>query len=200
MGTIIKTAHPLIGEFHLDNHDLNTKLQEYVRQEIRQDTGLDPNQKHSNIGGWHSKKDLDARLSDGSEGSNLLLLLLASFSDPITEYIRTHTKIFQTLPKDSYNWNYAGVWYNVAFNGSYNAPHVHPGAQISAAYYIRTEEPDQAHPFSGRIDFIENNIQYPFTPKAGTLLLFPSTMLHWVHPYYGKELRICLSFNAKDII
>jgi hypothetical protein len=200
MADISKSIHPLIGVFQLGNEELNKKIADHVRQEIQKELSLNEVLKHSNIGGWHSKRDLDSKLGDGSPGSNLLLLLLASFSDSIMEYIRTNPEKFNTVAKESYDWNYAGTWYNVAFGGSYNAPHVHPGAQISGAYYVRTEEPDEKHPYSGRIDLIEDNVQYPFFPHPGTLILFPSDMLHWVHPYYGSDLRICLSFNAKNII
>lgn len=195
----ISSLNPLIGEFHLDHDALNKRLEAFVQQRIKQDTGFDGVLKNSNVGGWHSNRELHAHLGDGSAESNQLLLLFESLTGPMNTYIRSHAEKFKTVPKESYDWNYTGAWYNVAFEGSYNAPHAHPGSQISAAYYIRTEEPNEKHPFSGRIDFIQNNIQYPYFPKPGTLLLFPSDLLHWVHPYYGKEIRICLSFNANNI-
>ncbi len=195
-----KKLNPLIHEYHLEQEGLNQKLDEIVHQEITRTTGIKEILKHSNIGGWHSERNLDAKLGDGSPASNQLLLLFDSFSAPITDYIRTHHTRLGVPLKDSYEWNYAGAWYNVAFGGSYNSPHVHPGSQISAGYYIRTEQPTPEHPYSGRIDFIDkNNIQYGFFPKPGTLFLFPGDMLHWVHPYYGSDIRICLSFNAKFI-
>jgi len=197
-----KKVDPLIGEFHLNNNALNKKIEDHVRQEIGEETKLAGLSQHSNIGGWHSKRDLDSKLGDGSAGSNLLLLLFASFSEPIMEYIRSNANKFNVAKKESYDWNYAGAWYNVAFadSGSYNSPHTHPGAQFSGAYYVRTEEAPPQHPFSGKIEFIKDNIQYLYSPRAGTLFLFPSDLLHWVHPYYGKDLRICLSFNAKNIV
>jgi len=191
--------HPLIHEFQLDFDDVNKKLVTHVEQEIKRTTGLDASARHSNIGGWHSERDLDAKLGDGSPSSNRLLQLFAGFSEPMMEFIRAYPAKFETIVKESYDWNYAGAWFNIAFGGSYNAPHTHPGSQISAAYYIRTEESTKEYPFSGKIDFIHENIQYGCHPTDGTLILFPSTMLHWVHPYYGSKLRICLSFNAKNI-
>ena len=194
------SLHPLIHQYDLDNDLLNQKLEQHVRQEIAKTAALNTEKKHSNIGGWHSDRDLDAKLGDGSIASGYLLKLFDSFSPAITQYIKSNTEKFNTTQKKAYEWNYAGSWYNVAFGGSYNAPHVHPYSQISGAYYIRTEEPTKTHPLSGRIDFIdEDNIQYGFFPKPGTLFLFPSDMLHWVHPYHGSDLRICLSFNLKNI-
>jgi uncharacterized protein (TIGR02466 family) len=190
---------PSVQKFHLNNDEVNHKLEEHVLHAVKQNQGLDSKALHTNIGGWHSERDLHAKLGDGTELSEQLIELLNSFSPPITEYIRKHADRFNTKPNDSYLWNYTGVWFNVGFQGSYNAPHTHPGSQISAAYYIRTEQPSSEHPFSGRIDFIHKNLQSGHFPKPGTLILFPSEMLHWVHPYYGTGLRICLSFNINSI-
>jgi len=33
-------------------------------------------------------------------------------------------------------------------------------------------------------------------PQAGLLVIFPSWLYHWVHPYAGKTPRIAISFNA----
>ena len=33
-------------------------------------------------------------------------------------------------------------------------------------------------------------------PQAGLLVLFPSWLYHWVHPYVGETPRIAVSFNA----
>ena len=125
--------------------------------------------------------------------------MLELFSEPIMQFIDACHERFHVEPQFTYDWDYAGAWFNVAFRGSYNAPHTHPDCQISGAYYIRTEQPSKEYPFSGRTDFIHENMQYGFFPKPGTLLLFPSDMLHWVHPYYGSDIRICLSFNAKNV-
>src|SRR5260370_18835012 len=33
-------------------------------------------------------------------------------------------------------------------------------------------------------------------PQAGLLVVFPSWLYHWVHPYAGETPRIAISFNA----
>ena len=33
-------------------------------------------------------------------------------------------------------------------------------------------------------------------PEAGLLVIFPSWLYHWVHPYGGQTPRIAVSFNA----
>jgi hypothetical protein len=34
-------------------------------------------------------------------------------------------------------------------------------------------------------------------PQAGTLLVFPSYLRHWVYPNEQDDLRISIAFNAK---
>ncbi len=36
---------------------------------------------------------------------------------------------------------------------------------------------------------------FALPPKAGGLLVFPSWLCHWVHPYAGPGERISLAFN-----
>lgn len=187
----------LIQKFPLDNQLLNQQLVDYVEKEMERTKGQKKEQ-HSNIGGWQSARDLHAQLAKDPSGG-LLRELFQSFSAPIMQYIHSCHAIFDVPPASQYDWSYTGAWFNVAVRGGYNAPHTHPLSQLSAAYYIRTEDPPPDYPFSGRIDFIHENISYPFFPKAGELILFPGSMLHFVHPYYGNTLRICLSFNATNI-
>jgi hypothetical protein len=33
-------------------------------------------------------------------------------------------------------------------------------------------------------------------PQAGLLVIFPSWLYHWVHPYQGDTPRVAVSFNA----
>ena len=33
-------------------------------------------------------------------------------------------------------------------------------------------------------------------PESGLLVVFPSWLYHWVHPYAGKTPRIAVSFNV----
>jgi hypothetical protein len=33
-------------------------------------------------------------------------------------------------------------------------------------------------------------------PQAGLIVIFPSWLYHWVHPYAGHTPRIAVSFNV----
>ena len=35
-------------------------------------------------------------------------------------------------------------------------------------------------------------------PQSGLLVIFPSWLYHWVHPYAGSTPRIAVSFNASE--
>lgn len=187
----------LLKEYQLGNEALNEELEKFVVEQMaRKDQ---KKEQHSNIGGWQSERDLHAKLGVGTPYSNALLKLFSSFSAPMMDYINSCCSKWNVKPSKSYDWDYTDAWFNVSARGGYNAPHTHPLSAISGAYYIRTEEPPAGYPFSGRIDFYNENGEQYYFPKAGTLILFPGTMLHFVHPYYGTGHRICLSFNANNI-
>ena len=81
-------------------------------------------------------------------------------------------------------------------------------------YYVDpgTGNPDQ--PLGGVLEFLDPRAGVeaitapgdpygdPFRvrPQAGLLVLFPSWLYHWVHPYAGQTPRIAISFNARPVV
>jgi hypothetical protein len=71
-----------------------------------------------------------------------------------------------------------------------------------------SDSPDQ--PFSGMLEFLDPRagaeaVSAPGDPygepfrvraQSGLLVMFPSWLYHWVHPYAGEIPRIAVSFNA----
>ena len=107
-------------------------------------------------------------------------------------------------------------WYNVNRYGDHHAPHTHPKCSLSGTYYVRvpSEPVRAADPLArpGCISFYDprtgaNMITvgsepdarttYVVRPSAGTLLMWPSPMQHYVHPNLSEEHRISISFNLK---
>ncbi len=108
------------------------------------------------------------------------------------------------------------AWYNTNRYGDHHAPHTHPGAYLSGTYYVRVpaapasvEDPG-ARP--GCISFYDprtgaNMISigpeqdaraaHVVCPSAGTLLMWPSPLQHFVHPNLSQEHRVTISFNLK---
>jgi uncharacterized protein (TIGR02466 family) len=101
-------------------------------------------------------------------------------------------------------------WANLNRPGDYNTTHSHPTAQWSGVYYASIGENDPDRPLSGVIEFQDPRgapQAQPFpgfdfghklrlVPEAGLLLVFPSWLLHMVHPFHGEGERISIAFNA----
>ncbi|MEM9782313.1 MAG: TIGR02466 family protein [Pseudomonadota bacterium] len=108
-------------------------------------------------------------------------------------------------------------WANVLRSGQYNDPHVHRRSVWSGVYYVTGNPPavDGApNPLlSGRIEFLDPRGGAFFAdmpegamrrralldPPAGTMILFPSWLLHMVHPYYGPTPRVVVAFNLNVV-
>ncbi len=102
-------------------------------------------------------------------------------------------------------------WANLNRPGDYNTIHSHPTSQWSGVYYASVGENDPSRPLSGVIEFQDPRgapQAQPFpgfdfgrklrlVPEPGLLLLFPSWLLHMVHPFHGAGERISIAFNAQ---
>ena len=153
----------------------------------------------SNIGGWHSRPDF-LRRSDPN---------VAALTSWITWALRRIIRA--TTAQDSFKGTLSlSAWATVCRAGAYHAPHSHPDSAWSGVYYVDAgnETPDQ--PLSGILEFLDPRAGVeavtapgdpygePFRvrPEAGLLVMFPSWLYHWVHPYTGETPRIAVSFNA----
>ena len=101
-------------------------------------------------------------------------------------------------------------WANLNRPGDYNTTHSHPTSQWSGVYYASVGQSDVARPLSGVIEFQDPRgapQAQPFpgfdlghklrlVPEAGLLMVFPSWLLHMVHPFHGQGERISIAFNA----
>ncbi len=106
-------------------------------------------------------------------------------------------------------------WYNVNRFGDHHAPHTHPKSYLSGTYYVRVppapasvDEPgarpacisfydprSAANMAAGSIG-PDARPAHTVLPSAGTLLMWPSPVQHYVHPNLSEELRISISFNV----
>jgi uncharacterized protein (TIGR02466 family) len=100
-----------------------------------------------------------------------------------------------------------GCWANVLAKGAAHRAHSHPNNFLSGVYYVQT------HPGTDTINFHdprnqtsiirppvveltgENTDQVVVRVKNGTLLIFPSYLLHSVDANMSEEERISISFN-----
>jgi uncharacterized protein (TIGR02466 family) len=107
------------------------------------------------------------------------------------------------------------AWYNVNRYGDHHAPHTHPKCYLSGTYYVRVPPApagvDDCRARPACISFYDPRTAanmvtagagpdarpaHTVLPSAGTLLMWPSPVQHYVHPNLSEELRISISFNV----
>ena len=99
-------------------------------------------------------------------------------------------------------------WANVYRSGDYCMPHSHVRSTASVVYCLDPGDEDPEDQQSGRFCFVDPRLKCccqdqeecmttPFLPgmPSGTMLIFPSQLVHAVNPYTGKRPRITLSWN-----
>jgi uncharacterized protein (TIGR02466 family) len=158
-----------------------------------------PSVGRSNIGGWHSRGDFLLR-SDVN---------VAALSSWITWALRR--MICLTTGRDNYVGTASiSAWATICRAGAYHAPHSHPDSAWSGVYYVDAGTANQDQPLGGVLEFLDPRVGAeavsapgdlygePFRVRAqsGLLVMFPSWLYHWVHPYAGETPRIAISFNA----
>jgi uncharacterized protein (TIGR02466 family) len=193
----ITPAFPtLIGRFRVPDADgINQDLQALIIAEEAQYPSLG----RSNIGGWHSRPDFLSRRDPAVSA--------------LTAWLRWALRrmIDATAGANSFNGTLsASAWATICQAGTYHAPHSHPDSAWSGVYYVDPGTDSQDQPLSGVLEFLDPRAGVeavsapgdpygePFRvrPQAGLLVLFPSWLYHWVHPYAGQTPRIAVSFNA----
>ena len=181
------------------------RLNALLRAEIAERIKNESSHNRSNVDGWHSESDLFVRPEPGHR----------ELADAILQAIRNATRRARgSAPPPWLKFVLSG-WVNVNPPGAYNMPHDHPGAFWSGAYYVSMPPASDVHPEHGAISFIDHRpapagqpaVQSPmfrgnmnFRPPEGTIMIFPGTARHWVHPHPGGEgERISIAFNAVAI-
>lgn len=112
------------------------------------------------------------------------------------------------------DWQIHG-WFNVNRSGDYHDPHNHPHCYLSGTYYIKLPAPSKTS--MHRRDLRPNHItfydprpgfnmqsikgdpyvdpEYTLMPEPGLLMLWPASLMHFVHPNLSDETRVSISFN-----
>jgi len=147
----------------------------------------------SNRGGWQSPSDF--YLDD-------------SFSE-FADYILQNS--LTALSHYNLQFKMSNMWININRKGDYNVVHNHSNSIISGVLWIKT--PDNCgllkflspHSFTQSLllDNVDSDVAkkqnyysgYTFNPKEGTMILFPSDLLHGVEPNESDEDRISIAFN-----
>ena len=188
---------PLVTIQLQDAKDLNRRLLAEIAMRRQAEPGI----ARSNRLGWHSEPDLFQRTEPAhAELARELDAMVAAAT----------ARLIPDMPTGLVT-RHEG-WVNVNPTNAMNAPHDHPSVFWSGTYYIQVPVPaDAGDGLSGAIEFIDprgsigtnarfetNFTRGKFTarPVAGTLLLWPSFVKHWVHPNLAGEERVSAAFNS----
>jgi hypothetical protein len=89
-------------------------------------------------------------------------------------------------------------WFEASVEGNYHSIHTHGGTGYSAVCYVTYDEIEHTPttfiaPF---LDFCTGDtLQYTHTITEGSIIFFPSSIMHYTLPNKSKKERIVLSFN-----
>ena len=83
----------------------------------------------------------------------------------------------------------------------------------SIVYSLSPGDEDPDDPLSGQLCLVDprldaccqevkGHMTSPFMPKmaAGTMIIFPSQLVHCVNPYHGRALRITIAWNINEAV
>ena len=180
-----------------DSRKLNKELKKIILEKEKETTGVE----QSNVGGFHSEANVFSW--DCPEIKNLRTMINALAAQMANA---SGIKIGET-----FNISVAG-WANIIRNGNYHMPHNHPNNVWSGVYYIDDGSPDKNIKYNGAFEFCDprpaaemlsmdilQGKRYQITPKPGLMIMFPSFVFHYVHPYVGDKERINIAFNIKIV-
>jgi uncharacterized protein (TIGR02466 family) len=193
----VTTAFPTaIGQLRVPDADaMNQDLRALILADESKYSSLG----RSNIGGWHSRPDFLNR----SEPAVAALTAWVTWG--------VGQLIDATVGPGAFKGTLSfSAWVTVCRAGAYHAPHSHPDSAWSGVYYVDAGTGDPDCPLSGVLEFLDPRAGIeavsapgdpygePFRvrPEAGLLIIFPSWLYHWVHPYTGQTPRIAVSFNV----
>ncbi len=152
----------------------------------------------SNQRGWHSSDDLFNHSADE----------IRWLSEMIYQVAGKLIRHADQMPEDA-ELLLSSMWANINDAGAWNAPHVHLPCEWSGVVYIDVPEthPEPVNGIrDGDILFLDpvpvgapyrpaTTISY--TPKIGTMYVFPSYLMHMVAPHYNEKPRISVAFNFR---
>jgi uncharacterized protein (TIGR02466 family) len=181
-----------VWHFPVDNHQ---NLNSILLQEIDSEQQCDRvGEKWSNVLGWHSVNNLHERdrFSEFTQIIDLNVLEVAKFLG---------------WDLQQFSLSITTCWAIVNGKFASNSVHNHPNSILSGVYYLKAPENcggiyfSDPRPASQMLipPVTEFNLwtfpKVSYKPHEGTMLLFPSWLLHGVEMNMSEEIRISLSFN-----
>ncbi len=184
-----------------DGEVLNRELRQVILRKMEESPGV----VKTNRGGWQSKPDLH------TWPEACVQTFVARSHALVREVVRRTVMD----PTDAHldDWEMI-AWANVNRRGAFNTAHDHYGYGTiwSSFYYV---DPGGAEGGGGAVsgytkfqdrsgapkEVLHNpdpfEREVTITPQSGLMVLFPSTLYHYVEPYRGERQRITIAFNMK---
>ncbi len=197
---IVKVDHPFSSPLIYIKIDNHTKLNDLLIKESYEWKRLDNGNDKSNKGnGWQSPETLMLKKTRGFKNFTDIIPNAAALAV---------SKINPQLQITDYTYK-ANAWVNINQKGGYNSIHHHGEFHLSGVYYVKNSIQDYDN---GKIEFINSRNDYNIhkviggnafstsirvTPKEGFMIIFPSSLLHLVHPNNTNEDRISIAWNIK---
>ena len=193
---VIPAFPTLIGRWIVpDAGSMNEELRALILAEEAKYSSLG----RSNIGGWHSRTDF---LNHPEPAVAALTTWITWAANQMIDATAGSRPLTGTMS--------VSAWAAICRDGSYHAPHSHPDSAWSGVYYVDAGTNDGSRPLSGVLEFLDPRAGVeavtapgdPYgepvrvRPENGLIVIFPSWLYHWVHPYAGQTPRIAISFNA----
>ncbi len=194
---------PLVVAALNEAEALNAELTETILSRSQRERGTIL----SNVGGWHSA-DL---LSWGGAAGTAVIDAARVMVDRMTLMDSPDGPVPARV-----SWRVT-AWANINRQGDRNRPHGHPGAFWSGIYWVSDGDADKDDTVGGLLEFADPRGILPamhaphlhcavedcmsagrcqtVTPKSGTMVLFPSWLIHSVTTYHGERPRISIAFN-----
>jgi len=190
-----------VCRFHWPDSDaLNAQLKQVILRRMEESPGV----VKTNRRGWQSKADLQ------NWPEECVQIFVARSYAIIQEIVR------RTVPNSTdkllNGWEMI-AWANVNRKGAFNTAHHHYGFGTiwSSFYYVDPGLTDSGDLVTGYTKFqdrsgapkeILNNPnpyerEVTIKPEGGLMLIFPSTLYHYVEQYTGDRERITIAFNMK---
>jgi uncharacterized protein (TIGR02466 family) len=117
------------------------------------------------------------------------------------------TQVLNSLEIEYDSFLITGLWANIQSLGGKHPSHSHPNNYLSGVYYLRVPEGENTLMFNDPRHQIQamnprvkrknrmNSHRAHVTVETGSLVLFPSWLVHSVKPNESLENRISISFN-----
>jgi uncharacterized protein (TIGR02466 family) len=191
---------PLLKYRWPDSEALNRDLRKVIISRMEEASGKS-NWYGSNIGGWHSPKDMAVWPEP----------CVAQLMGRIQALVREMVSrvVDKPQPEHLQGWRLC-AWANVNRHGERNESHDHSGEKDtlwSGIYYV--DPGDGGVPASGHTRFEDRSgvpkevirnpdpfeREHSITPDPGLMVIFPGKLWHRVEPFLGGGPRITVAFN-----